>query len=76
MLVIVFSTRKFRKYILGKTTLMQTDHKPLKTILHKPMSAAPSRLEAMILKVSGYFDLKVEYQVRGKSLQTLSVMQV
>ena len=60
MQAIVFSTQKFREYIMGKTTVVQTDHKPLETILRKPMTAAPLRLQAMILKVSGY-DLKVEY---------------
>ena len=52
MLAIVFSTQKFSEYILGKTALVQTDHKPLET--------APLRLQAMMLKVSGY-DLHVEY---------------
>ena len=60
MLAIIFSAHKFREYILGKATLVQTDHQPLETILRKPMSVAPLRLQAMILKVSG-FDLKVEY---------------
>ena len=60
MQAIVFSTQKFRECIMGKTTVVQTDHKPLETILRKPMTAAPLRLQAMILKVSGY-DLKVEY---------------
>ena len=59
MLAIVFSAHKFREYILGKATLVRTDHQPLETILRKPL-----RLQAMILKVSG-FDLKVEY-LRGK----------
>ena len=53
-------TEVYREYILGKTTAVQTDHKPLETILCKPMSAAPLRLLAMILKVRGY-DRKVEY---------------
>ena len=60
MLAIVFSAHKFREYILGKPTLVQTDHQPLEPILRKPLSAAPLRLQTMILKVSG-FDLKVEY---------------
>ena len=29
-------------------------HKPLETILRKPMETAPLRLQAMMLKVSGY----------------------
>ena len=61
MQAIVFSKQKLREYILGKTTVAKTDHKPLETIVRKPMTAAPPlRLQAMILKLSGY-DLKVEY---------------
>ena len=47
--------------------MVQTDHKPLETILRKPMTAAPLRLQAMILKVSGY-DLKVEYLLGKKQI--------
>ena len=58
MLAIVFSTQKFREYILGKTTLVQTT-------LCKPMAAAHLRLQAMILKLSRY-DLKVDYLLGKK----------
>ena len=60
MLATVFSTQKFREYILGKTTVVQTDHKPLETILRKPIATAPLRLQAMMLNISDY-DLKVGY---------------
>ena len=56
MLAIVFSTQKFREYILGKSTVVQTDHKPLENILRKPLTNAPLRLQAMFLKVSGKND--------------------
>ena len=71
---IVFSTQKFKEYIPGKTTVAQTDHNTPETILHKPMTAAPLRLQAMILKVSGY-DLKVEYLPGKKEIlaDTLSL---
>ena len=77
MLAIVFSTQKFREYVLGKTALVQTDHKPLKTILRKPMATAPLRLQAMMLKVSGY-DLQVEHlpgkkQVLADTLSRVSL---
>ena len=73
MLAIVFSAHKFREYILGKATLVQINHQPLETILRKPMSVALLRLQAMILKLSG-FDLKVEYLPRKKQIlaETLS----
>ena len=48
MLAIVFSTQKFREYFLGKTTVVQTDHKPLETILRKPIATAPLRLQEMM----------------------------
>ena len=57
--------QKFREYILGKTTVVQADHKTLETILRKPMATAPLRLQVMMLKVSGY-DLKVEQYLPGK----------
>ena len=52
MLAIVFTTQKFREYILRKTTVVQTGHKPLETIRRKPMAVAPLRLQAMILKLT------------------------
>ena len=57
--------QKFKEYILGKTTVVQADHKTLETILRKPMATAPLRLQVMMLKVSGY-DLKVEQYLPGK----------
>ena len=80
MLAIVFSTQKFREYILGKTTLVQTDHKPLEMILRKPLTTAPLRLQAMMLRVSGY-DLSVEYlpgkkQVLADTLSRASLNEV
>ena len=73
-------TSSLREYILGKATLVQTDHQPLETILRKPMSVAPLRLQAMILKVSG-FDLKAEYlpgkrQILADTLSRASLDEV
>ena len=66
MLETVLSTQKFREYFLGKTTVVQTDHKPLETIPRKPIATAPLRLQAMMQKVSDY-GLKVGYfQARRK----------
>ena len=48
MLATVLSTQKFREYFLGKTTVVETDHKPLETILRKPIATAPLRLQAMM----------------------------
>ena len=77
MQAIVFSTQKFREYSLGKTTVVETDQKPQETILHKLMTKAPLRLQAMILKVSRN-DLKVDYlpgkrQILASSLSRTSL---
>ena len=56
MLAIEFSAHKFREYILGKATLVQTDHQPLETILRKPVAPASDDPQS-----EWVFDLKVEY---------------
>jgi len=44
-------------------------------ILRKPITTPPFRLQATMLKVSGY-DLKVEYQERTKASQTPTAVHV
>ena len=45
MLAIVFRCEQFHDYIYGKKdVLVETDHKPLETILKKPLYMAPQRL--------------------------------
>ena len=80
MLTIVFSANKFREYILGKETVVKTDHKPLETIVWKPMSSAPVQLQSVMLKLKGY-DLKVEYlpgkkQVMADTLSRASLNEI
>ena len=71
MLAIVFITQKFREYILGKTVVVQTDHKPLEIILRKPIAVTPLRLH----------DLKVGYllgkkQVLADTLRRASLKEI
>ena len=65
-LAIVYGVQKFHQYIYGKTTDVETDHKPLQYILNKPLHEAPLRLQKMMLILQGY-DLKVKY-VPGSEL--------
>ena len=55
---------KSEKYIRGKKVLIQNDHKPLETILGKPLFKASPRLQSMMLQLQKY-DYKVEY-IPGK----------
>ena len=77
LLAIVFACERFHQYIYGKTVEVQSDHKPLENILKKPLSAAPARLQRMLLRLQKY-DIKVVYK-QGKFLKvadTLSRAQV
>ncbi len=67
MLAIVHSCKKFHTYIYGKTVKVETNHKPLETILKKPLLSSPMRLQRMLLQLQAY-DLEVSYR-RGKDMQ-------
>jgi hypothetical protein len=60
MLAICFSCEKFHQYIYGKQVLIESDHRPLETILKKPIAKAPPRLQRMMLRLQRY-DLIVRY---------------
>ena len=76
-LAIVFACRKFDRYIYGKRTVVETDHKPLEVICKKSILAAPKRLQRMLLSLLRY-DLVVVYrpgkeQVLADALSRLPV---
>lgn len=54
LLAVVFACTKFRDYVYGKPTLVETDHQPLVTILKKPIHTAPARLQRMMLRLQCY----------------------
>ena len=66
MLAICFSCVKFHQYVYGKSTIVHTDHRPLESILKKPIAKASPILQRMILQLQRY-DLDVKY-VPGKYL--------
>lgn len=61
---IMFGCAKFLQYLYGKTTTVQTDHKPLVTLFTKPLHSVPVHLQHMILKLQTY-DFQVTF-VPGK----------
>ena len=66
LLAIVFACQKFHQYIYGFETKVQSDHKPLESIVHKPLYKVSPRLQRMLLKLQNY-DLSIRY-VKGKDL--------
>ena len=61
---IVFACSKFHEYVYSRKFLTGNDHKPLKTILAKPISEAPARIQSFMLNLQKYdFDI---YETPGK----------
>ncbi|XP_053570046.1 ankyrin repeat and SOCS box protein 4 isoform X1 [Bombina bombina] len=60
MLAIVIGCEKFHQYIYGQKVTVETDHKPLMSIMEKPLVSAPPRLQRMILRIQKY-DMHVVY---------------
>ena len=73
MLAVIFGITRFHMYLYGRPFKVITDHKPLETIVQKPLLKAPHlltplppRLQRMLQKIQGY-DYVVEYR-SGKSM--------
>ena len=65
MLAICFATSKFHQYVYDKSVVsVQIDHKPLESILKKPLFKAPPILQRLMLRLQPY-DLDMHY-VPGK----------
>lgn len=51
----VFACEKFYTYIYGRSDVtIETDHKPLVSIINKPLANAPARLQRMLLRLQPY----------------------
>ena len=72
LLAIVFACQKFHEYIYGFHTKIHSDHKPLESIMQKPLHKASPRLQRMLLKLQKY-DLTVTY-VKGKDLHVADTL--
>ena len=66
LLAIVFACQKFHHYIYGFETKVQSDHKPLESIVHKPLYKVSPRQQRMLFKLQNY-DLSIKY-VKGRDL--------
>ncbi|RXN17139.1 Transposon Ty3-G Gag-Pol poly [Labeo rohita] len=59
-LAILFGMEKFHQYTYGRKVEVHSDHKPLETIIRKPLLNAPKRLQRMLLRLQRY-DIYVVY---------------
>ena len=66
LLAVVFACTKFKNYICAKQVTVETDHQPLISITKKPLSAAPARLQRMLMRLQSH-DIHLVYR-KGKDL--------
>ena len=65
-LAVMFGVEKFEYYLLGRHTLVETDHLPLEQIFKKNITEAPARLQRFLLRCTK-FDIEVRYR-RGDTI--------
>ena len=65
-LAIVYALERFHQYTFGRRVLVHSDHKPLESIMKKPLASAPRRLQGMLMRLQKY-DATVSYE-RGKNM--------
>lgn len=55
LLAVVYACEKFYTYIYGRGDItVETDHKPLVSIINKPIATAPARLQRMLMRLQPY----------------------
>ena len=65
-LAMVYALERFHQYTFGRSVHVHSDHKPLESILKKPLASAPRRLQGMMMRLQKY-DATVNYE-RGKNM--------
>ena len=66
MLAILFGCTRFKYYIYGRRTVVESDCKPIEAIMKKPLCSAPPRLQRMLLQLQHY-DIEVVH-CKGKNI--------
>ena len=61
LLSVVFGIEKFHTYTYGRPIFVESDHKPLESIVRKQLHMTPKRLQRMLLRLQGY-DINLRYR--------------
>ena len=67
LLAIIFACQCFSSYLLGRSFVAESDHKPLEMIAMKNLANAPPHLQRMLLELQRY-DVTIKYRP-GKEMQ-------
>ena len=72
LLAIVFACQRFSTYLLGRSFVAESDHKPLEMIAMKNLANAPPHLQRMLLELQRY-DVTIKYRP-GKEMQLANAL--
>ena len=72
LLAIVFACQRFSTYLLGRSFLAESDHKPLEMIAMKNLANVPPCLRRMLLELQRY-DVIIKYRP-GKEMQLANAL--
>ena len=72
LLAIVFACQRFSTYLLGRSFIAESDHKPLEMIAMKNLANAPPCLQRMLLELQRY-NVTIKYQP-GKEMQLANAL--
>ena len=61
LLAIIFACQHFSTYLLGRSFIAESDHKPLEMIAMKNLANAPPHLQRMLLELQRY-DVTIKYR--------------
>ena len=64
LLAICFGVKRFHNYVYGQEIIIQTDHKPLVSIMLKPLHKLSARMQRMRMRLQNY-NMTVQY-INGK----------
>lgn len=73
LLVVAYGSEKVHTYLYGRSFTVYTDHKPLESIPLKHLTAAPLRLQRILLRLQPY-DLTIRY-CPGKDMEPADAHQ-
>ena len=54
LLASLFGLEKFDQYVYGRCVIVQTDHKPLESIMKRSLLDAPRRLQRLLMRLQRY----------------------
>ncbi|PFX24019.1 Retrovirus-related Pol polyprotein from transposon 17.6 [Stylophora pistillata] len=60
LLAVVYGMERFHYYTYGRRVVVNSDHKPLESIVRKPLHMAPKRLQRILLRLHEY-DVNLRY---------------